>query len=84
MALPDSVALKQYRPDQPNTWLNHPFGIPRSHGERIAAVPRPWIDTLKAGAPPTVTARDGRVSVAMCLCAYESARTGRRVSLVTG
>src|SRR5207244_7718135 len=81
MAAPDSVALKQYRPDQPGAWLNQPFGIPRSHGERIAAVPRPWIDTLQAGAPPTVTARDGRVSVAMCLGAYESARTGRRGSL---
>jgi hypothetical protein len=55
--------------------------IPRSHGERIAAVPRPWIDTLKTGALPTVSARDGRVSVAMCLAAYESARTGRRIPL---
>jgi 1,5-anhydro-D-fructose reductase (1,5-anhydro-D-mannitol-forming) len=81
MATPDSVALKQFQPENPGAWLNHPFGIPRSHGERIAAVARPWIDTLKAGAPPTVTAREGRVSVAMCLAAYESARTGRRVSL---
>jgi predicted dehydrogenase len=81
LATPESVALKMYRRDQPGTWLNFPLGIPRSHGERIAAVARPWIDTLKAGAPPTVTARDGRVSVAMCLGAYESARTGRRVRL---
>jgi predicted dehydrogenase len=81
MATPNSVALKQFQPETPGVWLNHPFGIPRSHGERIAAVARPWIDTLKAGAPPTATARDGRVSVAMCLAAYESARTGRRVSL---
>lgn len=81
MATPESVALKQYRRGQSGTWESYPFGIPRSHGERIAAVPRPWIDTLKAGAPPTVTARDGRVSAAMCLAAYESARTGRRVML---
>jgi predicted dehydrogenase len=81
MATPDSVALKQYRRSHPGTWLNHPLGIPRSHGERIAAVPRPWLEILKAGAPPTVSAREGRVSVAMCVAAYESARTGRRVTI---
>lgn len=81
MATPESVALKMYRRGQPGSWQNFPLGIPGSHGERIAAVPRPWVDTLKAGAPPTVTAREGRVSAAMCLGAYESARTGRRVRL---
>jgi predicted dehydrogenase len=81
MATPDSVALKMYRPNQPGTWQNFPFDIPGSHGERIGAVPRPWIDTLKKASPPTASARDGRVSVAMCLAAYESARTGRRVLL---
>jgi predicted dehydrogenase len=81
MATPESVALKQYRRDHLGTWLNHPFEVPRSHGERIAAVPRPWLNILKDGAPPTAGARDGRVSVAMCLAAYESARTGRRIAI---
>ncbi len=81
MATPESVALKLYRREQPGTWLNYPLGIPHSHGERIAAVARPWIDILKAGAAPTATARDGRVSVAMCVAAYESARTGRRITI---
>jgi predicted dehydrogenase len=81
MVTPDSVALKLYQRAHPGTWMNFPLGIPGSHGERIAAVPRPWVDTLKAGAPPTVSAREGRVSVAMCLGAYESARAGRRVRL---
>jgi predicted dehydrogenase len=83
MATPDSVALKLYQRGQPMTWQNFGLGIPGSHGERIAAVPRPWVDILKAGAPPMVTARQGRVSVAMCLGAYESARTGRRIALDT-
>jgi predicted dehydrogenase len=82
MITPDSVALKLYQRGQPGTWLNYPLGIPSSHGERIAAVPRPWLDTLKAGALPTATAQDGRVSVGMCLGAYESARVGRRVALL--
>jgi predicted dehydrogenase len=81
LATPESVALKMFRRGQPGSWQHLPMEIPRSHGERIAAVPRPWIDTLKTGAPPTVSARDGRVSVAMCLAAYESARTGRRIPL---
>jgi predicted dehydrogenase len=81
MATPESVALKLYKRGHPGTWLSYPLAIPRSHGERIAAVARPWVDTLRAGGPPTVDARQGRVSVAMCVGAYESARTGRRVSL---
>jgi predicted dehydrogenase len=81
MVTPDSVALKLYQRAHPGTWMNFPLGIPGSHGERIAAVPRPWVDTLKAGASPTVSAREGRISVAMCLGAYESARAGRRVRL---
>jgi predicted dehydrogenase len=81
MATPESVALKLYQRGHPGTWQNYPLGIPRSHGERIAAVPRPWLEILKAGAPPSVGAREGKVSVAMCLAAYESARTGRRVMM---
>jgi predicted dehydrogenase len=57
------------------------MAIPKSHGERIAAVPRPWIDQLKAGGTPECDARAGKVSTMMCLGAYESAATGRRVLL---
>ncbi|HMN28207.1 MAG TPA: gfo/Idh/MocA family oxidoreductase, partial [Caldilineaceae bacterium] len=54
---------------------------PASHGERIAAVPRSFIDCLRDDSAPGVTAQDGRVSVEMVLAAYQSAAEGRRVSL---
>lgn len=80
-ASPGSAALRFYRRGDPPGWQDLQLPIPKSHGERIAAVPRPWIDTLKSGAPPTVTAQDGRISTAMCLAAYQSAKEGRRVQL---
>ena len=81
MAPPDATALKTWMAGEPPQWHHYPYGVPKSHGERIAAVPRPWIDTLKAGKEPTITARDGKVSVEMILAAYESSREGRRVYL---
>ena len=77
----DGVPLKLYRRGAPAVWEESGCPSLRSHGERIAAVPRPWIDLLKAGGTPECDARGGRVSAAMCLAAYESARTGRRVSI---
>jgi len=79
---PEGAApLKLFRRGGPPKWEEISLPIPKSHGERIAAVPRPWIDMLKAGGTPECDARAGRVSTAMCLGAYESARTGRRVAL---
>lgn len=79
-APPGAPGLKLFRKST-GEWeiFDHP--LPKSHGERIAAVPRPWLDAVLSGAPSSVTARDGKVSVAMCLAAYESAREGRRVLL---
>lgn len=82
-APPGVAALKLFRKST-GKWETFDYPVPASHGERIAAVPRPWLDTLLSDAPPTVTARDGRVSVEMCLAAYESAKEGRRVLLSTG
>jgi len=73
-------ALRLFRRDS-GTWESFEHTVPASHGERLQAVPRPWIDDIRAGRPSSVTARDGRISVAMCLAAYESARTGRRISI---
>jgi predicted dehydrogenase len=79
---PEGVApLKLYRRGQPMQWEEIMVPVPKSHGERIAAVPRPWIDMLKSGGAASCDARGGRVSAAMCLGAYESAATGRRVRL---
>lgn len=76
-----AVPFKLYRRGQPMKWEEIPMPVPKSHGERIAAVPRPWIDQLKSGAAPDCDARGGRVSAAMCLAAYESSRTGQRVRI---
>jgi predicted dehydrogenase len=73
-------ALKLFRRDT-GEWEYFEHTLPPSHGERIKAVPRPWIDALKNGAQPQVSARDGKVSVEMCLAAYKSSREGRRVEL---
>ena len=55
------------------------FPIPPNHAERIAGVPRAFIDCLKYDLAPPMTAEDGRVSVEMVLGAYQSAKEGRRV-----
>ncbi|WP_309711299.1 Gfo/Idh/MocA family oxidoreductase [Armatimonas sp.] len=75
----NAVALKLFRKST-GKWEHFEFALPANHGERLAAIPRPFLDNLKAGNPPSITARDGRVSAQMCLAAYESAREGRRVS----
>lgn len=77
----DGVPLKLYRRGTPQVFEEIKMAIPKTHGERIAAVPRPWIDQLKAEAAPNCDARGGKISTAMCLGAYESAATGRRVTL---
>jgi predicted dehydrogenase len=80
---PEGAApLKLFRRGQPQVWEEVRMSIPKTHGERIAAVPRPWIDMLKSGGTPDCDARGGKVSTAMCLAAYESAATGQRVSLL--
>ena len=79
-APPGASALKLFRKST-GKWESFDYPLPPNHGERIAAVPRPFIDNLIAGHSPTATAREGKISVEMCLAAYESAREGRRVAL---
>lgn len=80
-APPGAAPLKLYRRGEPQQWEEIRLPIPKAHGERIAAVPRPWIDMLLAGDDPDCDARCGRLSTAMCLAAYESAAAGRRILL---
>ncbi len=47
----------------------------------VAVAVSRYTGQLLAGALPTVTARDGKISVEMCLAAYQSAHEGRRVLL---
>ncbi len=81
-APPGISALKLYRKST-GTWEEFNYAVPASHGERIAAVPRPFLDNLLKGLPPDVTAQDGKISVEMCLAAYQSAREGRRIVVGT-
>jgi predicted dehydrogenase len=74
-----AVALKLYTRDQPS-WRDLGVPIPKSQAERIAAVPRPFVDCLKHDTAPQVTGLDGRVSVEMVLGAYQAARQGTRVT----
>ena len=76
----DAVPLKMFLKDSgvPG-WQNFNLPIPKSQGERIAAVPRPFIEYLKGNRGPIATALDGKKSVEMVLGAYRSAREGRRI-----
>jgi predicted dehydrogenase len=62
-------------------WTEFAFPIPDSHGERIMAVPRPFIDYVRGLTDETISALEGRKSVEMVLGAYRSAAEGRRVQL---
>ncbi len=79
LAPPGAPALKIYTLDEPN-WRDLGIPIPAHHGERIADVPRSFVDYLINDTPPPVSAHDGRASVEMVLGAYLSAREGRRVA----
>jgi predicted dehydrogenase len=76
---PDGPAVKMFKYGEAN-WRDMGVPIPANHGVRIQAVPRPWVDSLINETPPAVTGRDGKVSVAMVLGAYQSAQEGRRVT----
>lgn len=75
---PGAIALKLFTRGEPG-WRDLDMPIPATHADRIAGVPRAFIDSVRAGAEPPVTAWDGRVAVEMVLGAYQSAATGRRV-----
>lgn len=78
---PHPVGVKLYQSaKQELGWQDLGLPIPDSHGERIAGVARPFIEALKAGRP-MCSAQEGRISVELCLAAYRSAQTGRRVTL---
>lgn len=76
---PHPIGVKLYQSEKSELgWQDLGLPIPAGHGERIAGVARPFIDALKAGVP-MCTAEEGRISVELCLGAYQSAQTGQRV-----
>jgi predicted dehydrogenase len=62
-------------------WTEFDLPIPARHGERIAAIPRPFIDYLRGLTDQTISAREGRKSVEMVLAAYQSCNQGRHIDL---
>jgi predicted dehydrogenase len=76
----DAAPLRMIRQGE-DRWTEFNFPIPASQGDRIAAVPRPFVDYVRGLTDERVSAEEGRVSVEMVLGAYESAKEGRRVTL---
>ena len=75
----DAVPLRMIRKGE-ERWTEFPLDIPAGQGERIAAVPRPFIDYLKGVTDEHVSAEEGKKSVEMVLGAYRSAAEGRRIA----
>lgn len=76
---PAAVALKLFRAGERN-WQHFQFPADAPHAGRIRGVARPAIDYLLGTRGPIATAEEGRVCIQVVLGAYESARSGRRVS----
>jgi predicted dehydrogenase len=78
---PNPIHLKYYDSQNAETgWQDMQQPIPPGHGWRIQNVIRNILDEYKAGTVQC-SAREGKVSTAMVLAAYESAREGRRVMM---
>ncbi|MDA0710189.1 MAG: Gfo/Idh/MocA family oxidoreductase [bacterium] len=77
---PGAVPLK-YIQKGDDRWTELKMEIPGSQGERIAAIPRPFINYIQGLSDERVSPDAGRVSVEMVLAAYESAKTGRRIAI---
>lgn len=76
---PHPIGVKLYQRNKAELgWQDQGIPIPQSHGERIAAVPKCFLEAFQTG-KPLCTAREGRLSVEMCLAAYQSAETGNRI-----
>jgi hypothetical protein len=62
-------------------WTEFDIAIPMSQGERLKAVPRPFIDYVRGLMKKTISAEEGSVSIEMLLGAYRSATEGCRILL---
>jgi predicted dehydrogenase len=74
----DAVPLRMIRAGEDH-WTEFKLPIPASQGERIAAIPRPFINYLRGLTDETIPAEEGRKSVEMVLAAYRSMKEGRRI-----
>ena len=78
---PSGVAPLRMMRKGDKEWTEFPMAVPSAQGERIQAVPRPFIDYVRGLTEATISAEEGRRSVEMVLGAYQSAREGRRIDL---
>ena len=76
----DAAPLRLIRKGE-DRWTEFKLPIPKSQGERLAAIPRPFIDYVRGLTDRTISAEEGRKSVEMILGAYRSAAEGRRIAL---
>jgi len=76
----DAVPLKYIR-NGDDRWTELAMDIPRGQGERIAGIPRPFIDYIRGLSDERVSPEEGRISVEMVLAAYQSAEQGKRILL---
>ncbi len=74
----DAVSIRMIHPGE-TRWTEFPVPIPASQGERLKAVPRPFIDYVLGRTDETISAEDGRVTVEMLIGAYQSAAEGKRI-----
>jgi predicted dehydrogenase len=79
----DAVPLRMIRRGE-TAWTEFDLPIPSSQRDRLAAVPRPFIDYVRGLTDQTITAEEGRASVEMVLGAYRSMAEGRRIDLGRG
>jgi predicted dehydrogenase len=78
---PNPVHLKYYdSQDAEQGWQDQGIPVPPGHGVRIQNVIRNMLDEYQAG-KVQCSARDGKVSIAMILGAYEAAAAGERVCI---
>jgi predicted dehydrogenase len=80
---PDAKPLRYIRLGD-SEWTEIDIPIPASQGERIAAIPRPFVDYIKGITDEHVSAEEGRKSVEMVLGAYASATSGQRTTFPYG
>lgn len=75
----DAVPLKLIRQGD-SAWTEFKLAIPDSQADRLANIPRPFVDYIRGLTDETISAEEGKRSVEMVLGAYQSAAQGRRIT----
>ena len=76
----NAIPLRLIRKGE-TAWTKFPIPLPQNHAERLAAIPRPFVDYVLGRTEQTISAEEGRVAIEMVLAAYQSAKQGCRINL---